>query len=165
MKSLSGKHIRRPMNAFMIFSKRHRALVHQLHPNSDNRTVSKKLGEWWYQLPPTKKSEYQNLATRVKEAHYARHPEWKWCSKSSTNSASLNGTTGDCDTADEWEGDANGPSKKSRRSDVTNFDEVFMSLPMISHDSNGPMDITKSCDNSDTGILQSIKSDIDESTP
>jgi len=35
------QHIRRPMNAFMIFSKRHRALVHQRHPNSDNRTVSK----------------------------------------------------------------------------------------------------------------------------
>lgn len=34
-------HIRRPMNAFMIFSKRHRPLVHQKHPNSDNRTVSK----------------------------------------------------------------------------------------------------------------------------
>lgn len=34
-------HIRRPMNAFMIFSKRHRAIVHQKHPNSDNRTVSK----------------------------------------------------------------------------------------------------------------------------
>jgi len=37
----SKEHIRRPMNAFMIFSKRHRALVHQRHPNSDNRTVSK----------------------------------------------------------------------------------------------------------------------------
>lgn len=36
-----SKHIRRPMNAFMIFSKRHRAIVHQKHPNSDNRTVSK----------------------------------------------------------------------------------------------------------------------------
>ena len=44
--------IRRPMNAFMIFSKRHRALVHQKHPNQDNRTVSKILGEWWYQLGP-----------------------------------------------------------------------------------------------------------------
>lgn len=40
-KSTSKQHIRRPMNAFMIFSKRHRALVHQRHPNSDNRTVSK----------------------------------------------------------------------------------------------------------------------------
>ena len=44
--------IRRPMNAFMIFSKRHRPLVHQKHPNQDNRTVSKILGEWWYALGP-----------------------------------------------------------------------------------------------------------------
>lgn len=37
----TASHIRRPMNAFMIFSKRHRPLVHRNHPNSDNRTVSK----------------------------------------------------------------------------------------------------------------------------
>ena len=40
-------HIRRPMNAFMIFSKRHRPLVHQQYPTiTDNRSVSKILGEW-----------------------------------------------------------------------------------------------------------------------
>lgn len=70
------------MNAFMIFSKRHRALVHQKHPNSDNRTVSKILGEWWYSLGPQEKQQYQELAHKVKEAHYKRHPDWKWCSKS-----------------------------------------------------------------------------------
>ena len=70
------------MNAFMIFSKRHRALVHQKHPNSDNRTVSKILGEWWYSLAAPEKQKYQDLAHKVKEAHYKRHPEWKWCSKS-----------------------------------------------------------------------------------
>ena len=44
---LGGKKekIRRPMNAFMIFSKRHRPLVHQQNPNQDNRTVSKILGK------------------------------------------------------------------------------------------------------------------------
>ncbi|OTF77504.1 hypothetical protein BLA29_001934, partial [Euroglyphus maynei] len=79
---LDKKHIRRPMNAFMIFSKRHRALVHHKHPNSDNRTVSKILGEWWYSLPAQEKQQYQELANKVKEAHYKRHPDWKWCSKS-----------------------------------------------------------------------------------
>ncbi|XP_050532472.1 putative transcription factor capicua isoform X5 [Daktulosphaira vitifoliae] len=73
--------IRRPMNAFMIFSKRHRALVHQRHPNQDNRTVSKILGEWWYALDPDKKQTYHKLASEVKEAHFKAHPEWKWCSK------------------------------------------------------------------------------------
>ncbi|XP_026477343.1 uncharacterized protein LOC113383295 isoform X3 [Ctenocephalides felis] len=83
--------IRRPMNAFMIFSKRHRAMVHQTHPNQDNRTVSKILGEWWYALGPEEKQKYHELASEVKEAHFKAHPEWKWCSKdrrkSSTSSA------------------------------------------------------------------------------
>ncbi|XP_069769154.1 LOW QUALITY PROTEIN: protein capicua homolog [Narcine bancroftii] len=58
-------HIRRPMNAFMIFSKRHRALVHQRHPNQDNRTVSKILGEWWYALGHNEKQKYHDLAFQV----------------------------------------------------------------------------------------------------
>ncbi|XP_072750573.1 uncharacterized protein Cic isoform X2 [Anoplolepis gracilipes] len=73
--------IRRPMNAFMIFSKRHRALVHQRHPNQDNRTVSKILGEWWYALGQEEKQKYHELASEVKEAHFKAHPDWKWCSK------------------------------------------------------------------------------------
>lgn len=55
------------MNAFMIFSKRHRALVHQRHPNQDNRTVSKILGEWWYALGPDEKQKYHELASEVRE--------------------------------------------------------------------------------------------------
>ncbi|KAL0123954.1 hypothetical protein PUN28_006048 [Cardiocondyla obscurior] len=73
--------IRRPMNAFMIFSKRHRAVVHQRHPNQDNRTVSKILGEWWYALGQEEKQKYHELASEVKEAHFKAHPDWKWCSK------------------------------------------------------------------------------------
>lgn len=82
--------IRRPMNAFMIFSKRHRAMVHQKHPNQDNRTVSKILGEWWYALGPDEKMKYHELASEVKEAHFKAHPEWKWCSKDRRKSSSSN---------------------------------------------------------------------------
>jgi len=53
------------MNAFMIFSKRHRALVHQRYPNQDNRSVSKILGEWWYALKPEEKKQYHDLANQV----------------------------------------------------------------------------------------------------
>ncbi|XP_046874748.1 protein capicua homolog isoform X1 [Hypomesus transpacificus] len=81
-------HIRRPMNAFMIFSKRHRALVHQRHPNQDNRTVSKILGEWWYALGPNEKQKYHDLAFQVKEAHFRAHPDWKWCNKDRRKSLS-----------------------------------------------------------------------------
>ncbi|XP_055378057.1 probable serine/threonine-protein kinase DDB_G0282963 [Condylostylus longicornis] len=80
--------IRRPMNAFMIFSKKHRKLVHKKHPNQDNRTVSKILGEWWYALKPDEKAKYHELAGAVKDAHFKAHPEWKWCSKDRRKSSS-----------------------------------------------------------------------------
>jgi len=86
--------VRRPMNAFMLFSKRHRALVHQRHPNQDNRTVSKILGEWWYQLGPEEKQKYHALASEVKEAHFKANPGWKWCSRDRRKSSSGAGLPG-----------------------------------------------------------------------
>lgn len=97
--------IRRPMNAFMIFSKRHRALVHKKHPNQDNRTVSKILGEWWYALKPGEKMSYHDLASEVKEAHFRTYPEWKWCSKdrrkSSSSGKDVRGRTDSLDGMEE----------------------------------------------------------------
>merc|ERR1719370_1073282 len=72
------------------FSKRHRPLVHQQHPNQDNRTVSKILGEWWYALGSEEKQKYHDLAHQVKEAHFKAHPEWKWCTKERRKSSSSN---------------------------------------------------------------------------
>uniref|UniRef100_A0AC35TII3 HMG box domain-containing protein n=1 Tax=Rhabditophanes sp. KR3021 TaxID=114890 RepID=A0AC35TII3_9BILA len=79
--SEKGNPIRRPMNAFMIFSKVHRPLVHETFPNRDNRTVSKILGEWWYSLDNNEKKKYQSIASQLKEAHFKAHPNWKWCNK------------------------------------------------------------------------------------
>uniref|UniRef100_A0A158Q8U4 HMG box domain-containing protein n=1 Tax=Elaeophora elaphi TaxID=1147741 RepID=A0A158Q8U4_9BILA len=102
------QHIRRPMNAFMIFSKRHRPLVHEKYPNRDNRTVSKILGEWWYALGSEEKQKYHDLATQVKEAHFRAHPDWKWCSrerKKATNGIRLeteiHNTMSDLDISDQ----------------------------------------------------------------
>ncbi|XP_018578847.1 putative transcription factor capicua isoform X2 [Anoplophora glabripennis] len=92
--------IRRPMNAFMIFSKRHRTLVHQRHPNQDNRTVSKILGEWWYALGAAEKKKYHELASEVKEAHFKAHPEWKWCNKDRRKSSTGSGRSKLSSTSD-----------------------------------------------------------------
>lgn len=109
--------IRRPMNAFMIFSKRHRAMVHQRHPNQDNRTVSKILGEWWYALGVEEKQKYHELATEVKEAHFKAHPEWKWCSKDrrKSSTSSLKGESGQKGSGSEGgsEGGTHPPSVSS----------------------------------------------------
>lgn len=93
------------MNAFMIFSKRHRAMVHQKHPNQDNRTVSKILGEWWYALTTDQKQKYHELATEVKEAHFKAHPQWKWCSKDrrKSSSSSKDNQRGRTDSLDDMD--------------------------------------------------------------
>lgn len=101
--------IRRPMNAFMIFSKRHRAMVHQQHPNQDNRTVSKILGEWWYALKSDEKTKYHELASEVKEAHFKAHPEWKWCSKDRRKSSSSKDGHGRMDSIDGADSDEKSP--------------------------------------------------------
>lgn len=85
-------HIKRPSNSFILFSRKYRPKVHQLHPNSDNRTVSKILGQWWYSLDQSEKNKYKVEAFQQKEDHFKKHPEWKWCSKSqSSPSATSNG--------------------------------------------------------------------------
>lgn len=74
----SKKKIRRPMNSFMIYAKRHRTQVHQLYPLCDNRTVSKILSETWYAMEPEKKLKYHDLAAAMREEHFRQHPDFKW---------------------------------------------------------------------------------------
>uniref|UniRef100_A0A182QTZ3 HMG box domain-containing protein n=1 Tax=Anopheles farauti TaxID=69004 RepID=A0A182QTZ3_9DIPT len=61
---------KRTMNAFLMFCKRHRALVRQHFPSKENRSITKILGSWWGQLEPAKKKTYEMIAqeyrTKVK---------------------------------------------------------------------------------------------------
>ncbi|XP_035796432.1 protein capicua homolog isoform X2 [Anopheles albimanus] len=133
--------IRRPMNAFMIFSKRHRALVHQKHPNQDNRTVSKILGEWWYALKPEEKTKYHELASEVKEAHFKAHPEWKWCSKDRRkSSSSTKDGSGGASTGNQMAGasaaltaGANGRGRIDSFEGNDSFDEKSPTTPSEHH--------------------------------
>ncbi|KAK3891039.1 hypothetical protein Pcinc_005044 [Petrolisthes cinctipes] len=69
---------RRPMNAFLIFCKRHRAQVREKYPHLENRQVTKILGEWWADLPPHHKTSYTELARQYKEAFLRANPDFKW---------------------------------------------------------------------------------------
>lgn len=58
-------HARRPMNAFLIFCKRHRGVVRDRYPHLENRSITKILGEWWANLEPSEKASYTELAHQV----------------------------------------------------------------------------------------------------
>ncbi|XP_037041745.1 uncharacterized protein LOC119078348 [Bradysia coprophila] len=46
-KSTPDHHARRPMNAFLIFCKRHRAIVREKYPNLENRMLQS-LSRWYF---------------------------------------------------------------------------------------------------------------------
>ena len=56
---------KKPMNAFLLFCKHHRALVKEKYPTLENRMITKILGEWWNELKGTEdQATYKNLASR-----------------------------------------------------------------------------------------------------
>ncbi|XP_029704312.1 HMG box transcription factor BBX isoform X3 [Takifugu rubripes] len=70
---------RRPMNAFLLFCKRHRSLVRQEHPRLDNRGATKILADWWAVLEPKEKQKYTDMAKEYKDAFMKANPGYRWC--------------------------------------------------------------------------------------
>ncbi|XP_030060031.1 HMG box transcription factor BBX [Microcaecilia unicolor] len=75
----SEQRARRPMNAFLLFCKRHRSLVRQEHPRLDNRGATKILADWWAYLDPQEKQKYTDMAKEYKDAFMKANPGYKWC--------------------------------------------------------------------------------------
>ncbi|XP_015834670.1 uncharacterized protein LOC656425 [Tribolium castaneum] len=71
-------HARRPMNAFLIFCKKHRPIVRERFPNLENRGVTRILGEWWALLDSDDKAPYTGLAKEYKDAFLSANPDFKW---------------------------------------------------------------------------------------
>ena len=75
--SSKEKHLRRPMNSFMLFSQEQRAKIHLANPNRDNRNVSKILGEKWYSLSAHEQEQYRIKAKQLRHEHFKQnsHPK------------------------------------------------------------------------------------------
>lgn len=71
-------HARRPMNAFLIFCKKHRPVVRRKFLSLENRAVTKILGEWWALLEVGEKEAYTTLAREYKDAFFNANPNFKW---------------------------------------------------------------------------------------
>jgi hypothetical protein len=86
--SFKQKHIRRPMNSFMLFSQEQRAKIHLANPNRDNRNVSKILGEKWYSLTPIEQEQYRIRAKQLRNEHFKQNPSFKWTNQLNKSSFS-----------------------------------------------------------------------------
>ncbi|KAM4692126.1 transcription factor Sox-12-like [Rhinophrynus dorsalis] len=76
-KTPSG-HIKRPMNAFMVWSQIERRKLMSLCPNMHNADISRSLGQRWKLLQDTDKIPYVREAERLRLKHMADYPNYKY---------------------------------------------------------------------------------------
>uniref|UniRef100_A0A915DKT8 HMG box domain-containing protein n=1 Tax=Ditylenchus dipsaci TaxID=166011 RepID=A0A915DKT8_9BILA len=74
----SSSHIKRPMNAFMVWSKKQRLEICNKHPDLHNAEISKDLGRRWKELSDEEKAPSIKEAERLRLLHLQEYPEYKY---------------------------------------------------------------------------------------
>lgn len=72
------QHIKRPMNAFMIWSSRKRREISVKNPKLHNSQISKVLGQEWRNLTEDEKQKFFAQAKLLNELHLIEHPDYKY---------------------------------------------------------------------------------------
>ncbi len=66
--------VRRPQNAFILYSNDNRRRFSTLNPHLDNRAISRMLGRNWRQMRTDQQYSYRRRALEVSRNHRETHP-------------------------------------------------------------------------------------------
>lgn len=86
----SEPHIKRPMNAFMIWSSKKRRELARENPKLHNSEISKILGSEWRKLTEEERQKFFAEAKLLNELHMIEHPNYKYRPKRRIKRRSIN---------------------------------------------------------------------------
>jgi len=71
-------HVKRPMNAFMVWSQIERRKISEIQPEMHNAEISKRLGVRWKKLTEPERQPFVAEAERLRQLHLQEYPDYKY---------------------------------------------------------------------------------------